>query len=83
MLDQRHDTQRGVALGTVEGIVAAVEVADHLEHERAEIGVAVVAGGAGRGQVPVAAEPDQALGVDGDVLRNVTPAVDLGVMAPH
>ena len=82
-LDQRHDPQRGVFLRAAERIASRVEVADHLEHEWAESLVAVVPGGTGRRQVPVAAQPHQAVGVDGEVLGDVAPAVDLRVVAPH
>jgi hypothetical protein len=82
-LHQRHDAQGRLALRPVEGLTPTVEVAHHLEHEGTDPPVAVVAARTGGRQVPVAAQPDEALGIDGHVLRDVAPAVDLRVVAPH
>src|SRR5271165_696792 len=45
--------------------------------------VAVVASGTGGRPVPVAAGPDRTLGINGDVLSNIAPAVFLRVYPPH
>ena len=81
-LHRRDRPQRGLHLGLGRGL-AAVEIADHHQHEGAGAVVAVEALGAGRGAVEVAAEPDASVRRDGDVLGEVGPAHHLGVLAPH
>ncbi len=71
------------SLLTVERILAGVEVADHFDHEGPFAGGAVVAGRARRREVPVAPGSQPALGVDGEMLREVAPAVLLHVEFAH
>ena len=70
--DHAHDR---LELRALEPVTAAVEVADRLEHERADGGVAVVARRARGRDIPVAPRPDAAVRADDDVLRDVTPGV--------
>ena len=79
----RHRFNRRRSLLTVERILAGVEVADHFDHEGPFAGGAVVAGRARRREVPVAPGPQPALGVDGEMLREVAPAVLLHVELAH
>jgi hypothetical protein len=64
-------------------IFAAIEIADHLEHERSLARVSVVAERAGRRVIPIAPGPDAAIRRDADVLRDIRPALLLGVVFPH
>jgi hypothetical protein len=79
----RHRFNRRRSLLTVERILAGVEVADHFDHEGPFAGGAVVAGRARRREVPVAPGPQPALEVDGEMLREVAPAVLLHVELAH
>ncbi|MFN8058045.1 MAG: hypothetical protein U0Q12_12845 [Vicinamibacterales bacterium] len=83
LLHVRDDVDGHVTLCAGPRVAVCVEVADHLDHERTAIGVAVEARGAGRRIVEVPAGPDAARGVDRDVLGDVTKAARLGVEAKH
>src|SRR5688500_13825930 len=82
-LHESDDFERRLALAAFEAVTSIIEIADHLEHERAGITVAVVAGGAGRSLIPVAPGPDRAVRRNRDVLGNVTPLVGFRVVVPH
>jgi hypothetical protein len=71
----RHHVERGFALIAIEGVVAGVEIADHLDHERARLDRPVVPLRARRRTVPVAAGPQPAGRVDRQMLRDVFPAL--------
>ncbi len=77
--DGGDDLDHGRALLTVQLIAPAVEISDHLDHERTLLPRAVPAGLARRWKIPVPAGPHEALRIDGQMLRDVVPAVGVDV----
>src|SRR5262245_23652303 len=83
LLYQCNDPKGNAALFALKTVVAVVEIADHLEHKWTGDTVAIMASRAGGWLIPVAASPDGTVRCNGNVLRDIAPAVGLGVKAPH
>ena len=83
LLHERNDGQRDTALFALKAIVAVVKIANHFEHKGAGRAVAIMPCGTGGWLVPVSSGPDGAIWRNRNVLRNIAPAVALGVKAPH
>jgi hypothetical protein len=77
------DREGGSPLRHRNCLAAYIEVANHLDHERASGAIAVEAGRRCWCSIEITTDPNDAVWADSHMLSDVTPAIDLGVVTPH
>src|SRR6202035_719689 len=79
LLNEGNHGDGGIALHSVQWVLAFVEITDHLDHQWTAFRIPVEALHTRRWIVPITPGPDRSVWADCDVLRNIAPAICSGM----